>query len=376
LGKTFEALAVIKYFELKNERALVLCPKKLRENWTVYRHNDALNPFIGDRFRYDVLSHTDLSRESGKSGDLDLATFNWGNFDLVVIDESHNFRNNTPGKRDEDGNLIRKSRYQRLMDDIIKVGVKTKVLLLSATPVNNDLRDLRNQIYFLTEGEDTAFEDSIGIASLKESLAVAQRTFSAWARKQSGQRKTKDLLEKLSSAFFKLLDELTIARSRKHIERYYKSSIAQLGGFPKRQRPESVFSEIDLQRRFLSYDRLNDEIGGYKLSLFAPSRYLKKEFEGQYEQRSNDPFSQADRETFLIGMMKVNFLKRLESSVESFEITMDRTIGKIEALERKIRNYQAMPDQNPETDALELDIQTPEGDEEMEASQLVGGRFK
>src|SRR5208283_1033315 len=167
LGKTFEALAVIKYFELKNERVLVLCPKKLRENWTVYRHNDALNPFITDRFRFDVISHTDLSRDSGKSGDLDLATFNWGNFDLVVIDESHNFRNNTPGKRDEDGKLIRKSRYQRLMDDIIKGGVKTKVLLLSATPVNNDLRDLRNQIYFLTENNDAAFKDSIGITSLK-----------------------------------------------------------------------------------------------------------------------------------------------------------------------------------------------------------------
>src|SRR5882724_833545 len=180
LGKTFEALAVIKYFELKNERVLVLCPKKLRENWTVYRHNDALNPFIKDRFRYDVLSHTDLSRESGKSGDLDLTTFNWGNFDLVVIDESHNFRNNTPGKRDEDGNIIRKSRYQRLMDDIVKGGVKTKVLLLSATPVNNDLRDLRNQIYFLTEGEDAAFNDTIGIASLKDSLAAAQKTFSLW----------------------------------------------------------------------------------------------------------------------------------------------------------------------------------------------------
>ncbi len=277
LGKTFEALAVIKYFELKNERALVLCPKKLRENWTVYRHNDALNPFIGDRFRYDVLSHTDLSRDGGKSGDLDLATFNWGNFDLVVIDESHNFRNNTPGRRDEDGNLIRKSRYQRLMDDIIKAGVKTKVLLLSATPVNNDLRDLRNQIYFLTENNDHAFKDSIGIPSLKEALAVAQKTFSLWAKKKSGERQTKDLLEKLSSAFFKLLDELTIARSRKHILRYYKSSIAALGGFPERRKPESIFSDIDLQRRFFSYDRLNDEIGDYKLSLFAPSRYLSKE---------------------------------------------------------------------------------------------------
>jgi len=376
LGKTFEALAVIKYFELKNERALVLCPKKLRENWTVYRHNDALNPFIGDRFRFDVLSHTDLSRESGKSGDLDLTTFNWGNFDLVVIDESHNFRNNTPGRRDEEGNIIRKSRYQRLMDDIIKGGVRTKVLLLSATPVNNDLRDLRNQIYFLTEGEDAAFKETIGVGSLKETLAAAQKTFTLWARKQSGERKTKDLLEKLSSAFFKLLDELTIARSRKHILRYYKSNIAALGGFPERKKPESIFSDIDLQRRFLSYDRLNDEITGYKLSLFAPSRYLKPEFKEHYKTHAGDPFSQADREKFLVGMMKVNFLKRLESSVRSFEITMERTITKIETLEQKIRNYQAIPDQSPESNELELDIRTPEGDEELEDAQLVGGKFK
>jgi SNF2 family DNA or RNA helicase len=378
LGKTFEALAVIKYFELKNERVLVLCPKKLRENWTVYRHNDALNPFIKDRFRYDVLSHTDLSRESGKSGDLDLATFNWGNFDLIVIDESHNFRNNTPGKRDEDGNIIRKSRYQRLMDDIVKGGVKTKVLLLSATPVNNDLRDLRNQIYFLTEGEDAAFKDSLGVNSLKETLAAAQKTFTLWAKKQSGERKTKDLLEKLSSAFFKLLDELTIARSRKHILRYYKSSIAALGGFPERKKPITIFPDIDTQGQFLSYDKLNDEINGYKLSLFAPSRYLKEDFKSLpiYQTHRGDPFSQADREKFLVGMMKMNFLKRLESSVKSFEITMGRTIGKIEALEKKIRNFIATPEQNPESDELELDMGEAGQDEELEQALLVGGKFK
>jgi SNF2 family DNA or RNA helicase len=378
LGKTFEALAVIKYFELKNERVLVLCPKKLSENWLVYRNNDALNPFIKDRFRFDVLSHTDLSRESGTANGIKLETFNWGNFDLVVIDESHNFRNNTPGKRDEDGNLIRKSRYQRLMDDIIKSGVKTKVLLLSATPVNNDLKDLRNQIYFLTEGDDTAFKDTIGIGSLKDTLATAQKTFTVWAKKQSGERKTKDLLEKLSSAFFKLLDELTIARSRKHILRYYKSSIAQLGGFPTRNKPVSIYPEIDLQRRFLSYDKLDDEIDGYKLSLFAPSRYLKEEFKPLplYQTHSGDPFSQADREKFLVGMMKVNFLKRLESSVESFEITMSRTIGKIEDLERKIRNYQTAPNQNPESEELELNIELPESEDEADDPMEVGGKFK
>lgn len=380
LGKTFEALAVIKYFELKNDKVLVLCPKKLKENWTVYQAyiNSPLNPFLADRFAYTVLAHTDLSRDGGYSGDIDLGNFNWGNFNLIVIDESHNFRNNTPGKRDEEGNIIRKSRYQRLMDDIVKSGVKTKVLLLSATPVNNDLRDLRNQIYFLTEGEDAAFKDTIGIGSLKDTLAAAQKTFTLWAGKQSGERKTKDLLEKLSSAFFKLLDELTIARSRKHIHRFYKSSIAQLGGFPERKKPVSIYAEIDLQRRFLSYDKLNDEIGGYKLSLFAPSRYLKEEFKPLplYQTHSGDPFSQADREKFLVGMMKVNFLKRLESSVESFEITMGRTIGKIEELERKIRNYQATPNQNPESEELELNIGMPEAEGEADDPMEVGGKFK
>ena len=150
----------------------MLCPLKLRENWTVYKANSRLNPFLADRFRYDVLSHTDLSRERGYAGDINLETLNWGNYDLVVIDESHNFRNNTPGKRDEAGNLIRKSRYQRLMDEIIKAGVRTKVLLLSATPVNNDLKDLRNQLYFLTEGDDWAFADTTAVASAITRISV------------------------------------------------------------------------------------------------------------------------------------------------------------------------------------------------------------
>jgi SNF2 family DNA or RNA helicase len=230
LGKTYEALAVMKYFELKNERVLVLCPKKLRDNWTVYRSNSLLNPFVDDRFRYDVVSHTDLSRETGYSGDINLATLNWGNYDLIVIDESHNFRNNTPGKKDEEGNIISKSRYQRLMDDIIKTGIRTKVLLLSATPVNNNLKDLRNQLYFLTENKDDAFAETIGVSSLKETLATAQKAFSHWAKKQTHERKTSELLDKLNAAFFKLLDELTIARSRKHIQKYYKATIEQLGG--------------------------------------------------------------------------------------------------------------------------------------------------
>jgi SNF2 family DNA or RNA helicase len=381
LGKTFEALAVIKYFELKNERVMVLCPKKLRDNWTVYTANSSLNPFLQDRYRYDVLSHTDLSREKGYSGDIDLETLNWGNYDLVVIDESHNFRNNTLGKRDESGEIIRKSRYQRLMDDIVKAGVRTKVLLISATPVNNDLKDLRNQIYFLTEGSenDGAFAENLGIDSVKDTLTAAQKVFSTWARKQGSDRKTSDLLEKLSAAFFKLLDELTIARSRKHIQKYYKETIAQLGGFPVREKPLSIFPEIDIQGLFLSYDKLNSEINQYKLSLFNPSKYVQEKFRDVYTASipTHDPFSQADRETFLIGMMKVNFLKRLESSVKSFEITMGRTIAKIKALEKKINDYlQSSPKPGSDDVEFELDLGDSEEDEDIDEATLVGGKFK
>lgn len=377
LGKTFEALAVIKYFELKNERVLLLCPKKLRENWTIYQaqNNSELNPFVKDRFSYTVLSHTDLSRETGHSGDIDLATINWGNFDLVVIDESHNFRNNTKGKRDEEGNIVRKSRYARLMDDILKAGVKTKVLLLSATPVNTNLKDLRNQLYFLTEGDDHSFHESIGVGSLQETLKVAQQQFARWAKEQTGKRKTSELLEKLSSAFFKLLDELTIARSRKHIQKYYKDSIAQLGGFPDRLKPVSVFPDIDLNKKFISYDKLNDEILNYQLSLFNPSKYVKREYESLYIQPTELPFTQKDRERFLIGMMKVNFLKRLESSVQSFAITMSRTTAKIEFLHNKIERFKSKQDENGEIEAEES-LLTETDDEELKEALEVGSKFK
>ncbi len=376
LGKTFEALAIIKYFELLNNRVLVLCPKKLRDNWTVYRaeNNSELNLFLKDRFAYTVLSHTDLSRDGGKSGDINLETINWSNYDLVVIDESHNFRNNTPGKKDEDGNLIRKSRYQRLMEDIIQSGIKTKVLLLSATPVNNNLKDLRNQIYFLTEGQDDAFLKSLGIDSLQRTLADAQRTFTDWSKQQNN-RQTRDLLERLSSAFFKLLDELTIARSRKHIEQYYPDSLKELGGFPERNKPISVYiKDIDLQGRFMSYDELNEEISEYQLSLFNPSKYVLPEYVSQYEEGRVGQFTQSDREHYLIGMMKVNFLKRLESSVHAFGITLERTIEKIDRLKKRIKRFQEFRAENPDMDIEEVDIEALE-DEDLQEAMQVGKKL-
>ena len=282
LGKTYSALAVIKYFELRNHRVLVLCPKKLRENWTVYLGSNMteLNPFVRDKFSYMVLSHTDLSRESGRAGDIDLGTINWGNFDLVVIDESHNFRNNVKGKRDEEGNIIKHSRYERLMQDIIQAGVKTKVMLLSATPVNNDLKDLRNQLYLVSEGRDHALMPTTGIASIKQTLNAAQKTFTEWA-KRPGDRDPKDLMDGLPAGFFTLLDELTIARSRKHIQKYYRASMAQIGKFPKRAKPISKYSEIDSKGRFPTYDKLNEEIEKYQLALFKPSTYVLDQFKDQ-----------------------------------------------------------------------------------------------
>jgi SNF2 family DNA or RNA helicase len=372
LGKTFEALAVIKYFERREKKVLVLCPKKLRENWTVYlaQNNSVLNPFIKDGFRYTVLSHTDLSRDSGRSGHIDLETFNWGDYDLVVIDESHNFRNNVKSKRDESGNLIRKSRYERLMDDIIKSGVKTQVLLLSATPVNNDLKDLRNQLYLIAEGGDAAFRESLGIVSLRDTLADAQGKFTKWAKK-SRDRKTSELLEELSSAFFTLLDQLTIARSRKHIQKYYKDAIAQLGGFPERLKPISVFSEIDREGKFMSYEQLNSEISKYQLSLFNPSKYVLSPYRSAYENKGVQNFRQSDRERSLIGMMKVNFLKRLESSVNSFAITMQRTIDKISELQERLEWFKKSQDKNAEIDFNDLEIKEEE-DEDLSSAWEVG----
>jgi ERCC4-related helicase len=344
LGKTYEALAVIKYFELLNNRVLVICPKKLTGNWTIYQasQNHALNPFKKDRFNYTVLYHTDMARESGRSGAnaIDLENFNWGAYDLVVIDESHHFRGNPVEKVKNEGNM-KMNRAKWLMEKVIKSGAKTKVLMLSATPVNNSLRDLRNQIAFITEGKEDALFEYCKIKDIGLTLKNAQTNFTTWADpKKNPQRNMKQLLERLDSAFFKLLDELTIARSRKHIKNFYK--IEFIGKFPERKKPYSVYPEIDLNNRFPSYDQLNKQILEYKLSVFNPSAYVKPDKQKKYEDLAATEvleFKQTDRENFLIGMMKINYLKRLESSIESFEISMDRTIQKIEKLENKINEF-------------------------------------
>lgn len=359
LGKTFEALAVIKYFELKNYNVLVLCPKKLTANWTQYpsHYHNNLNPFITDRFRYTVLCHTDLSRENGRAtGDIDLATFNWSNFDLVVIDESHNFRNDSKGKKG-------KTRYQRLLDDIIKSGGQTKVLLLSATPVNNDLMDLYNQIRFISADNDFAFAE-LGIENLKKTFKNSQKIFLEWT-KQDNNHHAPDLLNKLGADFFKLLDELSIARSRKHIEKYYPEVVKELGGFPKRAKPLAIYPVTDLLNNFLSFEQLNQEISNYKLALYNPSKYLLLDYHDlpAYQSKIKN-FSQEDREFYLIGMMKINFLKRMESSVYSFALTMERTVTKINDLINKLEEFKTGVQASPALQAKLALLENDDNDDE------------
>jgi SNF2 family DNA or RNA helicase len=386
LGKTYTALAVIKYFELRNERVLVLCPKKLRRNWTVFRTNSTLNPFDADRFRFDVLHHTDLSRDKGESNGLDLTTLNWSAYDLVVIDESHNFRNNNLATQ-RPGEPEKRTRYQRLMDDIIKAGVRTKVLLLSATPVNNQLADLRNQISFIAGGDvardgvaDGAFAEKLGIASVKETTRLAQTHFTRWAdpTRPPGQRKTRELIGALGGDFFKLLDGLSLARSRRQIASYYSSEMTRLGGFPLRPPPKAIHAAIDLGQRFLSFERLDTEISALRLALYHPTSFLRDDLPAEtkaaYQAKILGGFTQEGREKILISMMKVNFLKRLESSVDSFRLTLERTIKKIDDLEKRITAFEQHINANPD---LDFDSLTPDQFEDPDFDGedfTIGGR--
>lgn len=365
LGKTFEALAIIKYYELRNDRVLVLAPKKLRENWTLYTVNDRRNLLAGDRFNYDVLNHTDLTRTAGMSGEINLETLNWGNYDLVVIDESHNFRNNP-------SNPNGLTRYGRLMEDIIKSGVKTKVLMLSATPVNNRMNDLKNQVAFITEGADDALAAE-GIVSIEETLRRAQARFNQWLRLGADERTPQRLLDSLNFDYFKLLDLLTIARSRKHIVKYYGD--ADTGRFPERAKPMNIKPDIDSLGRFPELREINRDIRRLNLSTYSPLKYVlphkRDEYSRKYDKviRGGSVFRQIHREENLIHLMRVNLLKRMESSIHSFALTVERLLN-------DVRNFIERLDGFEELEVGALNIADIEIDDEDFAEHVVGNKIK
>ena len=354
LGKTFEALAIIKYHELRNDRVLVLVPKRLRDNWTLYKANDRRNFLASDRFNYDVLNHTDLGRDGGCSGDIDLAHVNWGNYDLVVIDESHNFRNKkTPRVGSE-------TRYDRLMRKIIKEGVKTRVLMLSATPVNNRLADLRNQIAFATEGNDTALVDH-GIGSIDSTTRLAQKQFNRWLDLEDAERSPSRLVEMLGFDYFALLDLLTIARSRKHIEKYYGT--AETGRFPDRLKPINIKADVDRAGEFRSIRDINLEIRRLNLASYAPLRYVLPHKQAAYDKKYSTEvkggagfFRQVDREESLIHLLRVNVLKRMESAVSSFALTVGRQLRDVEATLARIEEH---ADEVEEIEIEDVDLDDP-----------------
>jgi SNF2 family DNA or RNA helicase len=326
LGKTYTALGVIKYYEMRNKDVLVLCPKKLEANWNTYRYNDKTNVLSEDRLRYDVLFHTDLSREKGISNGRTLENVNWGNYGLIVIDESHNFRNNNPYSD-------RENRYQKLIRTVIKEGIQTKVLMLSATPVNNRFNDLKNQLALAFEGNTDQLDKNLGLkSSIDQIFKRAQQSFNIWSKLEVGDRTTNKLLDILDFDFFEILDSLTIARSRKHITTYYDTT--DIGKFPLRNKPISIQKPLTDDGK-VSYVQIAEKLTQLNLSVYSPLNYILPSKIQAYallydKSVKSGSFKQVDRERSLQILMRINLLKRLESSVDSFRLTLEGIILLIE----------------------------------------------
>lgn len=326
LGKTFSALGIIKYYEMRNKDVLVLCPKKLEANWNTYRHNDKNNILAGDRFRYDVLFHTDLARERGVSNGRNLESVNWGNYGLIVIDESHNFRNNNTV-------VGKENRYQKLLRKVVQEGIETKVLMLSATPVNNRFNDLRNQLALAYEGDADKIDDKLDTdKGIDQIFRRAQMAFNEWSKFETADRTTTRLLDMLDFDFFEILDSLTIARSRKHITTYYDTT--EIGEFPKRNKPVSIESPLTEDAK-VTYTQVAEKLTLLNLSIYSPLNYIlpsKMEYYADLYDKTvkQGRLTQIDREKSLQILMRINLLKRLESSVDSFRITLEGIISQIE----------------------------------------------
>lgn len=337
LGKTYTALAVVKYYESRNKSVLVLCPKKLSENWNTYKDNYVNNPIAADRLNYDVLFHTDLSRSHGISNGLDLDRLNWGNYDLVVIDESHNFRNGAGTH----ANTV-ENRYVKLMDKVIRTGVKTKVLMLSATPVNNKFIDLKNQLAIAYEGDSKLINDKLDTSkTVDEIFRQAQKAFNAWSKLDARDKTTDALLKTLDFDFFELLDSVTIARSRKHIEKYYNT--AEIGKFPERKKPISLRPQLTDLDSAINYNQIYGLLMMLSLCIYTPSNYIfpskmKKYIDITHNKADN--LTQTGREQGIRRLMSINLLKRLESSVNSFQLTLKRIESLIDETIKSIDRFE------------------------------------
>ncbi len=368
LGKTFTALAVIKYYENRNKSVLVLCPKKLTNNWNTYKDNYVNNPIASDRLRYDVLYHTDLNRTHGKSNGLDLDRLNWCNYDLVVIDESHNFRNG--GKLSGEDNE-KENRYLKLLNKVIRKGVKTKVLMLSATPVNNRFNDLKNQLALAYEGNTDLIDDKLNTTkSIDDIFKNAQRAFNTWSKWNPADRTTENLLRMLDFDFFEVLDSVTIARSRKHIQKYYDTS--DIGTFPTRLKPISLRPPLTSLKKAINYNEIYEQLTQLSLSIYTPTHFIlpskmEKYAEMYEDNKVNVGFTQANREQGIRRLTAINLMKRMESSVHSFNLTLKRIYSLIDSTIHSIDTYDKTSSVKLEltdiSDIDEFDSEDQNGDE-------------
>jgi len=324
LGKTFTALSVIKYYENRNRNVLVLCPKKLNDNWQTFRSNYKNNPVLADRLRYDILFHSDLSRDKGLSNGLDLERVNWGNYDLIVIDESHNFRNGGRFDNEDEDDDFKENRYARLMNKVIRSGVKTKVLMLSATPVNNRFSDLKNQLQLAYEGKAENINDLLDAGKNIDSIfRDAQTVYSKWAKLPPEKRTTEKLVDSLSYDFFQLLDAVTIARSRSHIIKYYNTN--DVGKFPKRLSPISRRPKLTDLNDAITFADIAEMLNRLNLSIYTPSLFIFESEKVNYGiDFEGEGLTVDGREKGIRKLMAINLLKRLESSVNSFRLTLTR----------------------------------------------------
>lgn len=349
LGKTFTALAVIKYYENRNKSVLVLCPKKLTNNWNTYKDNYVNNPIASDRLRYDVLYHTDLNRTHGKSNGLDLDRLNWGNYDLVVIDESHNFRNGGKIIENPDEN-DKENRYVKLLKKVIRAGVKTKVLMLSATPVNNRFNDLKNQLALAYEGHTDYIDEKLNTTrSIDEIFKNAQRAFNTWSKWEDCDRTTTNLLKMLDFDFFEVLDSVTIARSRKHIQKYYDTT--DIGTFPTRLKPISLRPHLTDLESAITYNQIFEQLMQLSLTIYTPTHYILPSKREKYSDLFGDDknkigFDQMGREQGIRRLTAINLMKRMESSVYSFNLTLTRIKELIESTIKTIEEYDKSSDKN------------------------------
>lgn len=367
LGKTFTALAVVKYYEARNKDVLVLCPKKLSDNWMTYRNNQSNNPIAADRLRYDVLYHTDLSRERGKSvGGLDLATLNWDTYDLVVIDESHNFRNGADNAAKNDD---RENRYQKLMNKVIGSGGRTRVLMLSATPVNNRFRDLQNQLELAYRGSDVDWKEALGLRNdVRSTFRNAQSVYGRWSKLDPEERTTKTLMGMLDPDFFKLLDQVTVARSRRQIQRYY--DVDAIGPFPKRLNPITRRPDLSDAPGVGSFHNIAEALDKLKLASYVPSAYIQPSKVSKYEQVG---LTFAGREWGLRRLMATNLLKRLESCVESFRLTLGKVTAAIARKVAMVDEFERTPSRSHASVSLDA-VPDLDLDDENASDFVVGGK--